>query len=197
MAGLTEVPVIVREMDDAEFMELALIENLQREDLTPLEEARGYLSLMEGHDFTQDEISKTVGKSRPAITNALRLLNLPEEIQKMVDMGELSAGHARTLLSFKNSEDMMSAAKKAAAEGISVRELEKMAKHSNDGKVEKEVSTKPKNHYYEEVRLALNEHLGRKIKIDGTKKKGVIQIEFYGEDDLKNLIRELSSNIEE
>ena len=197
MAGLTEVPVIVREMDDAEFMELALIENLQREDLTPLEEARGYLSLMEGHDFTQDEISKTVGKSRPAITNALRLLNLPEEIQKMVDMGELSAGHARTLLSFKDSEDMMSAAKKAAAEGISVRELEKMAKHSNDGKVEKEVPTKPKNHYYEEVRLALNEHLGRKIKIDGTKKKGVIQIEFYGEDDLKNLIRELSSNIEE
>ena len=197
MAGLTEVPVIVREMDDAEFMELALIENLQREDLTPLEEARGYLSLMEGHDFTQDEISKTVGKSRPAITNALRLLNLPEEIQKMVDMGELSAGHARTLLSFKNPEDMMNAAKKAAAEGISVRELEKLAKRSNQGKVEKEVSAKPKNHYYEEVRLALNEHLGRKIKIDGTKKKGIIQIEFYGEDDLKNLIRELSSNIEE
>lgn len=195
MAGLTEVPVIVREMDDAEFMELALIENLQREDLTPLEEARGYMSLIEGHDFTQDEISKTVGKSRPAITNALRLLNLPEEIQKMVDMGELSAGHARTLLSFKNPEDMMNAAKKAAAEGISVRELEKLAKRSNEGKAEKEVATKPKNHYYEEVRLALNEHLGRKIKIDGTKKKGVIQIEFYGEDDLKNLIKELSSSI--
>ena len=195
MAGLTEVPVIIREMDDAEFMEIALIENLQREDLTPLEEARGYMALMESHDFTQEEISKTVGKSRPSITNALRLLNLPEEIQKMLESGELSAGHARTLLSFKNPEDMLNAAKKTADEGISVRELEKIAKRANENKTEKAEPVRPKNHYYEEVRLALNEHLGRKVRIDGTKKKGIIQIEFYGEDDLKNLLKELSSEI--
>ena len=194
MAGLTEVPVIIREMDDAEFMQLALIENLQREDLSPLEEAKGYASLIETHEFTQDEISKTVGKSRPVITNALRLLNLPEELQVMIENGELTAGHGRTLLSFKNECDMISAAKKVAAEGLSVRELERMAKRANEKKAVEEHALKPRNHYYEEVRLALNEHLGRKVSINGTKKKGVIQIEFYGEDDLKNLMNEINKD---
>ncbi len=101
MAGLTEVPAVIREMTDAEEMLFALIENLQREDLTPLEEARGYRTLIETQDFTQEEVSQAVGKSRPAITNALRLLNLPEDIQKMLEAGEITAGHARTLLSFK------------------------------------------------------------------------------------------------
>ena len=194
MAGLMEVPVIIRDMDDAEFMQLALIENLQREDLTALEEAKGYKSLMDTHGFTQEEISKTVGKSRPSVANALRLLSLPEEVQQMMEEGLLTAGHGRTLLAFKNEEDLIKAAKKVAEEGISVRELEKMAKKANEmlEKQESEKPAKPKNHYYEEVRLALNESLGRKVNVSGSKKKGVLTIEFYGEEDLKNLLAELT-----
>lgn len=194
MAGLMEVPVIIRDMDDAEFMQLALIENLQREDLTALEEAKGYKSLMDTHGFTQEEISKTVGKSRPSVANALRLLSLPEEVQQMMEEGLLTAGHGRTLLAFKNEEDLIKAAKKVAEEGISVRELEKMAKKANEmlEKAESEKPAKPKNHYYEEVRLALNESLGRKVNVSGSKKKGVLTIEFYGEEDLKNLLAELT-----
>lgn len=194
MAGLMEVPVIIRDMDDAEFMQLALIENLQREDLTALEEAKGYKSLMDTHGFTQEEISRTVGKSRPSVANALRLLSLPEEVQQMMEEGLLTAGHGRTLLAFKNEEDLIKAAKKVADEGISVRELEKMAKKANEmpEKQEPEKPAKAKNHYYEEVRLALNESLGRKVNVSGSKKKGVLTIEFYGEEDLKNLLAELT-----
>ena len=194
MAGLMEVPVIIRDMDDAEFMQLALIENLQREDLTALEEAKGYKSLMDSHGFTQEEISRTVGKSRPSVANALRLLSLPEEVQQMMEEGLLTAGHGRTLLAFKNEEDLIKAAKKVAEEGISVRELEKMAKKANEmpEKQESEKPAKAKNHYYEEVRLALNESLGRKVNVSGSKKKGVLTIEFYGEEDLKNLLAELT-----
>lgn len=194
MAGLMEVPVIIRDMDDAEFMQLALIENLQREDLTALEEAKGYKSLMDTHGFTQEEISKTVGKSRPSVANALRLLGLPEEVQQMMEDGVLSAGHGRTLLAFKNEADLINAAKKTAAEGLSVRELEKMAKRANEllEKPTSEKPNKPKNHYYEEVRLALNESLGRKVSVSGSKKKGTLTIEFYGEEDLKNLLAELT-----
>lgn len=133
MAGLSEVPAVIREMTDAEEMLFALIENLQREDLTPLEEARGYRTLIETQDFTQEEVSRTVGKSRPAVTNALRLLNLPEDIQKLLENGEISAGHARTLLSFKNEEDMRLGAQKAR-QGASVRELENLAKKLNEKK---------------------------------------------------------------
>ena len=113
MAGLSEVPAVVREMSDGEEMLFALIENLQREDLSPLEEARGDQQLIEAQGFTQEKAAEAVGKSRPAVANALRLLNLPEEIQQMVERGELSAGHARTLLSFKNQEDMLAAAQRA------------------------------------------------------------------------------------
>lgn len=188
MAGVTELPVVIRDLDDAQVMQLALIENLQREDLSPLEEAMGYQSLMEQYDFTQEEISKTVGKSRPAVANALRLLSLPEEIRDMIETGELSAGHGRALLAFSGEEAMLEAAKKAVKEELTVRQLEKMAQESK-----KEGSPAPKqmNHYYEEVRLALGEHLGRKVKVSGTKKKGEIRIEFYGEDDLKALLSEL------
>lgn len=189
MAGLSEVPAVVREMTDTEEKLYALIENLQREDLSPLEEAKGYKLLIDTEDFTQEEVSRTIGKSRPAITNALRLLNLPEDIQKMLDTGEINAGHARTLLSFKTEEDMKLGAKKAA-EGMSVRELEKLSKRMNE---KRPAVSKPKsmNRYYEETELALNDYLGRKVKVGGTKKKGMIQIEFYGEEDLKALIKEL------
>ena len=192
MAGLTEVPAVIREMSDAEEMLFALIENLQREDLTPLEEARGYRTLIETQDFTQEEVSQAVGKSRPAITNALRLLNLPEDLQQMLENGEITAGHARTLLSFKREEDMRLGAKKAK-EGASVRELEALAKRLNQ---EKETAPPPKaskkNQYFEEAQLAVGEYLNRKVKVAGTKKRGTLQIEFYGEEDLQNLLHDLN-----
>lgn len=192
MAGLTELPVIIRELDDAEFMEIALIENLQREDLSPLEEANGYRALMETHGLTQEEISKNVGKSRSAVANALRLLGLPEEIQDMIEEGSLSAGHGRTLLSFRSVDDMKTAARKTADEGLSVRSLEKLAKKCNGELEAKTPKTGSKIRFYEEAQLALNSSLGRKVSIDGTKKKGVLRIEFYGEDDLKVLLSELT-----
>ncbi len=189
MAGLSELPAVVREMTDSDEMLFALIENLQREDLSPLEEAKGYKTLMETQNFTQEEVSKTIGKSRPAITNALRLLNLPEDIQEMLEQGLITAGHARTLLSFSNEEEMRAAAQKAA-EGMSVRELEKLAQKGIEKEKEiPKISLQRK--YYEETQLALNAYLGRKVKVSGTKKKGTLQIEFYGEEDLANLIAEL------
>ncbi len=192
MAGLTEVPAVIREMTDTEEMLFALIENLQREDLTPLEEARGYRTLIEAQDFTQEEVSQAVGKSRPAITNALRLLNLPEDIQEMLERGEITAGHARTLLSFKTEEGMRLGAKKAK-EGASVRELEALAKRLNEQK-EALAKTPRKNQYFEEAQLAVGEYLNRKVKVAGTKKKGTLQIEFYGEEDLQNLLHDLHMN---
>ncbi len=192
MAGLTEVPAVVREMSDTEEMLFALIENLQREDLTPLEEARGYRTLIDAQDFTQEEVSQAVGKSRPAVTNALRLLNLPEDIQQMLENGEITAGHARTLLSFKREEDMRLGAKRAK-EGASVRELEALAKRLNQQKDAPEQKPR-KNQYFEEAQLAVGEYLNRKVKVAGTKKKGTLQIEFYGEEDLQNLLHDLHMN---
>ena len=189
MAGLTEVPAVVREMTDTEEMLFALIENLQREDLTPLEEARGYRTLIETQDFTQEEVSQAVGKSRPAVTNALRLLNLPEDIQGMLERGEITAGHARTLLSFKSQEDMRLGAQKAK-DGASVRELEALAKRLNEKK-ESLPKTPRKNQYFEEAQLAVGEYLNRRVKVAGSKKKGTLQIEFYGEEDLQNLLHDL------
>jgi ParB family chromosome partitioning protein len=186
MAGVEEVPAVVREMSDSQVMELALIENLQREDLNPLEEAQGYQSLMETYRMTQDDVAKTVGKSRPAVANALRLLNLPPEMQKLVNSGAISAGHARSLLSFPDVKSMREAAKAAQA-GASVRDLEKMAQKANAKPKEKNPSRQIP--YYKETELALKEHLGRKVRVGGTKKRGVLQIEFYGEDDLADLMK--------
>lgn len=186
MAGVTQVPAVVRELSDTQVMELALIENLQREDLNPMEEALGYRSLMEECGMTQEEAAKSVGKSRPAVANALRLLNLPEQIQQLVSSGKISAGHARTLLSFPSAEEMQKAAQAAVA-GASVRELEKMAKKSNS----KPKASAKTGHvrYYAEAELALKEHLGRKVHVGGTKKRGLLQIEFYGEEDLGELLK--------
>ena len=190
MAGLATVPALIRELTDSEVMQIALIENLQREDLKPLEEAQGYQALMEEFGITQDEISKSVGKSRPAVTNALRLLNLPEAVRGMLARGDLSAGHARTLLSFKDEAAMLAAAKRVVAEGLSVRELEKMAKKANAEKPEAVRSTR-RIRYYDEAELALRDTLNRVVHVGGTKKKGVLTIEFYGEEDLKNLLSDL------
>ena len=173
-------------------MELGLIENLQREDLNPIEEANGYKVLMSEYGLTQEEVAQRVGKSRPAVANALRLLNLPQDIQQMLENGEITAGHARTLLSFKTEEGMRLGAKKAK-EGASVRELEALAKRLNEEK-EGPVKAPRKNQYYEEAQLAVGEYLNRKVKVAGSKKKGTLQIEFYGEEDLQNLLHDLHMN---
>ncbi len=193
MAGLTEVPAVIREMTDRQVMQLALIENLQREDLTAMEEAQGYQTLMEMYELTQEEIAKIVGKSRPAVANVLRLLNLPESIREMVGAGKLSAGHARTLLPMESEQDMLEMAQLTVKHGISVRELEKMVKKFllHEPSAEPVTSKGKKPHYFEEVELALNTHLGRKVKVDGGKNKGMLQIEFYGEEDLANLVNSL------
>lgn len=189
MAGLSEVPAVIREMTDTEEMLFALIENLQREDLSPLEEAKGYRTLIETQGMTQEEVSQTVGKSRPTVTNALRLLNLPEDIQEMLEKGEITAGHARTLLSFK-SEDGMRQGAQRARQGASVRELETLSQRLSEEKSSPREG-RSKNRYYEEAQLAVGDYLGRKVKVAGTKKKGTLQIEFYGEEDLQNLLAEL------
>lgn len=193
MAGLTEVPAVVREMSDQQVMQLALIENLQREDLTALEEAQGYQTLMESYELTQEEIAKIVGKSRPAVANALRLLNLPQAVRELVAEGKLSAGHARTLLPIESAQDMLEMAQLTVKHGISVRELEKMVKKflSHETETEPASPRKKKPRYFEEVELALNTHLGRKVKVEGGKNKGILQIEFYGEEDLANLVNSL------
>ena len=198
MAGLSEVPAVVREMSDHEVMELALIENLQREDLTPLEEANGYQTLLDKYGMTQDEVAKTVGKSRPAVANALRLLHLPEAIREMVERGELSAGHARALLAFPDEASMLEAAKKAVEQGLSVRELERMAKKAAEAQKEGEKPWPTRRiPYFDEVELSLHEHLGRKVRVAGNKTKGTLQIEFYGEEDLQRLMASISFREEE
>lgn len=192
MAGITEVPAVIRDLSDAEMMELALIENLQREDLTPLEEARGYKALIDEYGLTQDEIAKTVGKSRPAITNALRILHLPQEALDLLGEGKITAGHARALLMFPDEESMVEAAKLAAAHGLSVRELERLAKKAAEQKDSpQQEKKKPRIQFFDEVELAMCEHLGRKVHVNGNQTKGVLQIEFYGEEDLNNLIHSL------
>lgn len=185
MAGLQEVPVVIREMTEQEAAEVALIENLQREDLNPMEEAHGYRKLMESYGMTQEETAKAVNKSRPAVANALRLLSLPSSIATLVQSGELSAGHARTLLSFETKEQQEQAAKDVIEKGLSVRALEKMAKAAQTPRSEKEYVRRES--FFDEVELALAEHLGRKVKVSVKEKVGTLQIEFYGKDDLAQL----------
>lgn len=185
MAGLQEVPVVIREMTEQEAAEVALIENLQREDLNPMEEAQGYRTLMESYGLTQEETAKAVNKSRPAVANALRLLSLPSNIAALVQSGELSAGHARTLLSFETKEQQEQAAKDVVEKGLSVRALEKMAKAAQTPRSEKEHVRRES--FFDEVELALTEHLGRKVKVSVKEKAGILQIEFYSKDDLQQL----------
>jgi len=190
-AGLTEVPVTVREMTDKEAAQLALIENLQREDLNPMEEANGYRTLMETYALTQEETARVVNKSRPAVANALRLLNLPTAVAGLVESGALSAGAARTVLAFETESEQLAAAEEAVAKGLSVRDLERMAKNAKKEKKEPTVTAFAKNSFYSEVELALTEHLGRRVQVVEGKKGGILQLEFYSEEDLKDLANRL------
>lgn len=186
LAELKEVPVIIKELSDTEAMEIAIIENLQREDLNPIEEAEGLQALIDKCGFTQEEVATSVGKSRPAITNALRLLRLPEEVRKMTKDGDISAGHARALLAFDNEPMMLECAKQIVDKKLTVRDVEKMAKRPKASKI-KDSSTKARDSFYDEVELALSDALGTKVKVYNGRNKGTLEIEFYTLDDLKNI----------
>lgn len=191
MAGLTEVPVTIRELSDTETMELALIENLQREDLSPIEEALGYKALIDEHGFSQEEVATSVGKSRPAIANSLRILKLPDSVLEYVKQDKISAGHARALLMLDNEEDMLELAELIYKKDLSVRQAEKLAKKKPE--VEDDTQPERKPSFYSMVELALNESLGRKIKVNKNKGKqgGVLQIEFYSDEELTELSNKL------
>ena len=187
IAGLEEVPVVVVEADDRKVMELALIENLQRQDLNPMEEAMGYQSLMNEYGMTQEEAAARVGKSRPAVANALRLLNLCPEVIEKVRSGELTAGHARAVLVLKDSKKQQQAAQKIIALGLSVRQAELLCKNMT-----REPAPQPKVtlavDYIGECEKNLSKHLGRGVKIVRGKRKGHFELEFYGPEDLQNLL---------
>ena len=188
LANLAEIPVVIIEADDKKAMELALIENLQRQDLNPVEEALGYRSLMDDYGLTQEEAAKRVGKSRPAVANALRLLGLAPEVLEKVREGSLSAGHARAVLVLKTEKKQQEAAQKIIALGLSVRQAELLCK--NMSKEPAPVKDEPvlKVDYVAECEKLLSKHLGRGVKIVTGKKKGRFELEYYGEEDLQVLL---------
>ncbi len=191
MAGLTELPAVIRELSDKEAAQLALIENLQREDLNPMEEALGYQKLMESYGLTQEETAHIVNKSRPAVANALRLLNLPAEVTAMVAEGTLSAGHARAILAFA-PEVQVETAKSAVKSGASVRELERQARAAQREKKTPRATAFRRDSFYDEVELALSEALSRKVRVTVGEKSGTLALEFYDREDLQELANRLS-----
>ena len=191
MLGLDEVPVIIKEISDGEAMDIALIENLQRENLTPMEEANGYRQLMEQYGMTQEAVAKTVGRSRSAVANALRLLQLPEEIQMLLESGAISAGHGKALLAIANPEKQLEAAKRAANGTLTVRAIEKMAV-SPDVEPPADPADQKIDSYFKEMELSLQERMGRRVSVQYGKKKGALVLEFYDKDDLAALARRLT-----
>ena len=190
MAGLTEVPAVIIEADDKKAMELALIENLQRQDLNPVEEALGYQSLMSDFGLTQEETAQRVAKSRPAVANALRLLNLSQAILEKVRDGSLSAGHARALLSIKSEKKQLDAMQKIVTLGLSVRQAELLCKNMTKAPASEKPVTFQVD-YVSECEKQLSKHLGRGVKIVNGKRKGRFELEFYGEEDLQILLETL------
>lgn len=193
LAGLTEVPVVIRELSNDEAMALALIENLQREDLNPIEEAQGLQLLMDSFGLSQEETAEKVGKSRPAVANSLRLLKLPPVVLDYVLEGKISAGHARALLAFKDESQMLEVAKRILEQGISVREVEKLAKAAEKEALPKKNDNPRRESYFDEVELALADALGRKVKVNtsGKKQSGTLELDFYDTDDLGRLAQAL------
>ncbi|MDR1132424.1 MAG: ParB/RepB/Spo0J family partition protein [Oscillospiraceae bacterium] len=192
LAGLSEVPVRVIEADDKKAMELALVENLQREDLNAIEEAKGYRTLIEEYGMTQEEASQSIGKSRSAITNALRLLKLAPPVMAMVEDGDISAGHARALLAIRDEADQLRAATKVISESLSVRQAESLAAKLSAPATERDTpnddSTVIRVNYLAEAEKRLKAALGRKVTIRDGSKKGLVELEYYGSDDREVLI---------
>lgn len=192
MAELTEVPVIIKELDDQKYFEIALIENLQREDLNAVEEAQGYRTLIDSYGLTQEQVADSVGKSRSAVTNALRLLKLDNAALDALKNGEITAGHARAILAADNNE-LAANMLKAAKDGASVRELESMTKANSKIKTEKHTPPTVKNNFYSEVEISLKNELGRRVEIKSKGKgKGTITLEFYSEEELADFARKLA-----
>lgn len=190
MAGLKEVPVVIKELSDVETMEIAIIENLQREDLNPIEEAEGLQALIDRCGFTQEDIAVSVGKSRSAIANSLRLLKLPQEVRDMTRNGEISAGHARALLALDNEAMIYEAAQNIIRNNLSVRDVERLVKMTEkSGKARP--SARRRDSFYDEVELSLTEVLGRKVKVYNGRGKGTLEIEFYSAEDLKEIANKL------
>ena len=187
MANISDVPVILVEADDKKAMELALIENLQRQDLNPVEEALGYQSLIEEYGLTQEEAASRVGKSRPAVANALRLLGLCPEVLELLKSGAISAGHARAVLTLKTEKQQAEAAKKIIALSLSVRQAETLCKNMGKPPAPKKEPVFEVN-YVAECEKNLSKHLGRGVKIVNGKRKGRFELEFYGEEDLQKLL---------
>jgi len=188
IAGLKEVPVIVKELSDTEAMQLAIIENLQREDLNPIEEAEGLQALIDKCGFNQEEVAASVGKSRPAITNSLRLLKLPQEVRDMTREGVISAGHARALLALDSPALMQEVAEQIVSRKLTVRDVERLASKPAKTKAK---TAKKRDSFYDEVELSLTEMLGRKVKVINGRSKGTLEIEFYSLEDLKNIANTL------
>ena len=193
LAGLTELPVVIRELSDQETAELALIENLQREDLNPLEEAKGFQALIDQYGLTQQDVATAVSKSRPAVANALRLLTLPSDVAAMVEAGTLSAGHARALLTLEAPADQRTLARAIVEKGLSVRETEALVKAMKKPKI-----TPPTRRFTvrfgDEVALSLSEQMGRKVQVNPGKKGGKLVIEYFDEDDLRSLAKSLAGD---
>ncbi|WP_397536689.1 ParB/RepB/Spo0J family partition protein [Rummeliibacillus pycnus] len=188
LANLTEVPAVIRDLNDSQMMELAILENLQREDLTPIEEAEAYHNLMEHLNLTQEELSKRIGKSRPHIANHVRLLTLPKEIQKLVNEGKLTMGHGRTLLGLKNKKQIPIVADKVMKQQLNVRQLEDLV-HSLNEDVPRETNKKVnRDIFIEEKESQLRDYFGTNVLIKKTKNKGKIEIEFFSEDDLERIL---------
>ncbi len=195
-AGLKNVPVVVRKMTEQQMMELAILENLQREDLNPIEEAFAYQTLLERLNLTQDELAKRLGKSRPHITNHVRLLSLPEEVKNYISEGKISMGHGRALLALKNKEKLNALVEKVMKEKLNVRQLEQYIHQLNEN-VPRETKTKEqqkKDIFIKQRETNLRERLGTTVTIKQTKKKGKIEIEFFSQEDLDRILDLISQD---
>lgn len=187
-ANLTTVPVIIKELNDQKMMELALLENLQRENLTPIEEAQAYVNLMESYQLTQEELSKKLGKSRPHIANHVRLLQLPEQVTAMINSGELSMGHGRALLSLKDKSKLTAIVKKITKQKLNVRQVEYLIQELNEPVAKPEKTKDKKDIFITEYEDRLRDRFGTGVKILKGKGKGKIEIEFFNNDDLNRII---------
>ncbi|MBQ8688945.1 MAG: ParB/RepB/Spo0J family partition protein [Clostridia bacterium] len=192
IAGVTEIPAIILDMDDKKVAEISLIENIQREDLNPIEEAMAFRALAEVYGLTQEEISERVGKSRAAVTNSLRLLDLPEPVLDMIAAGRITAGHGRTLLGVYNVDDMLSLMMRIMNEGLSVRQLEEEVKKVNRPKrIKPERENLPYVDYFREIELRVQSNLGRRVEIKGKGKKKSITLFYEDNEDLDELLKTL------
>ena len=195
LAGLTEIPAIVKQMNEQQMMELAILENLQREDLTPIEEAEAYEQLIKNLGFTQEELAKRLGKSRPHIANHIRLLQLPEEIREFINNGQLTMGHGRTLLGLKNKRQIPDIARKVINQSLNVRQLEALVQQLNNS-VSRETKEPKKDVFVAETESQLRDYFGTNVQIKKKKDKGKIEIEFYSAEDLERILEILNVELD-